>query len=96
MIKYSIRNNASEVKKCGECSDLAPFNANYHIDANDPQISNHIMKWKRYGYVDYTPVTDSTSTSRKINLVESYISLTYFMNLFKDQIYKYIKHSHST
>ena len=53
------------------------------------------MKWKRYEYVDYTPVTDSTSTSRKINLVESDISLTDFMNLFRDQIYKYIKHSHS-
>jgi len=95
MIKYSIRNNASEVRKCEECFDLALFNANYHIDANDPQISNHIVKWKRYEYVDYTPVTDSTSTSRKINLVESDISLTDFMNLFRDQIYKYIKHSHS-
>ena len=35
-------------KKCEECSDLAPFNSNYHIEANDPQISNHIVKWKRY------------------------------------------------
>ena len=55
---------------------------------------NCIVKWKRYEDVDYTPVTDSTSTSRKINLVESDISLIDFMNLFRDQIYKYIKHSH--
>ena len=66
---------------------MALSNANYHIDANDPQLSNHIMKWKRYDYVDYTHVTDSTTTSRKINLVESDISLTDFMNLFRDQIY---------
>ena len=96
IIKYSIRNNASKVKKCEECSDLALFNGKYHIDANDPQISNRIVKWKRYEYVDYTPVTDSISTSRKINLVESDISLIDFMNLFRDQIYKYIKQSHST
>ena len=95
MIKYSIRNNASGGKKCEECFDLALFNANYHIDANDPQISNHIVKWKRYEYVGYTPVIDSTSTSRKINLVEIDISLIDFMNFFRDQIYKYIKHSHS-
>ena len=95
MIKNSIRNNASEVKKCEECSNLALFNANYHIDTNDPQLSNRIVKWKRYDYVDYTPIIDSTTTSRKLNLAESDISLTYFMNLFRDQIYKYIKHSHS-
>ena len=82
-------------KKCEEFFDLALFNANYHIDANDPQFSNHIVKWKRYDYVYYTHVTDSTITSRKINLVESDISLTDFMNLFRDQLYKYIKHSHS-
>ena len=49
-------------KKCEECSDLALFNANYHIDANDPQLSNHIVKWKRYDYVDYTHVPDSMTT----------------------------------
>ena len=52
-------------KKCEECYDLALFNANYHIDANDPQISNHIVKWKRYEYVDYTHVTDSTKNIKK-------------------------------
>ena len=52
MIKYSIRNNVLEVKKCEECLDLALFNSNYHIDANDPQLSNCIVKWKRYDYVD--------------------------------------------
>ena len=81
-------------KKCEECFDSVLFNANYHIDANGPQISNRIVKWKRYEYVDYTPITNSTTTSRKINLVESDISLKIFMNLFKDQIYKYIKYSH--
>ena len=95
MIKYSIRNNALGVKKYEECSDLALFNANYHIDANDPQLSNRIMKYKKYDYVDYTHVRDSTTTSRNINLVESDISLTDFINLFRNQIYKYIKHSHS-
>ena len=94
-MKYSITNNVLEVKQCEECSDLSHFNANYHIDANDPQLSNRIVKWKRYEYFDYTPITDSTETSRKIYLVEIDISLTYFMNLFRDQIYDYIKHSHS-
>ena len=42
-----------EGKKYDECSNLALFNANYHIDANDPKISNRIVKWKRYEYVDY-------------------------------------------
>jgi hypothetical protein len=83
-------------RKCEECSHLALFYVKYPIDPNDPQLSNHIVKWKRYEYVDYTHVTDSTTTSRKIDLVEDDISVTYFMELFREKIYRYIKHSHTT
>ena len=40
------KNQCVEGKNYEDCSNLALFNANYHIDSNDPQISNHILKWK--------------------------------------------------
>ena len=75
---------------------MALFDAKYPIDPNDPQLSNHIVKWKRYEYVDYIHVTDSMTTSRKIDLVEYDISVTYFMESLIEKIYRYIKHSHTT
>ena len=83
-------------RKCEECSHLALFDVKYPIDPNDPQLSNYIVKWKRYEYVDYTHVTYSTETSRKIELVASDISMTCFMELLREKIYRYIKHSHTT
>ena len=71
------------------------FDAKYLIDPNDPHLSKHIVKWKRYEYVDYTHVTYSTTTSRNIELVEADIFVTSFMELFREKIYKYIKLSHT-
>jgi hypothetical protein len=83
-------------RKCEECSHLALFYVKYPIDPNDLELSNRIMKLKRYGYVDYPHVTDSMKTLVKIDLVEDYISVTYFMEVFREKIYRYIKHSHTT
>ena len=62
------------------------FYVKYPIDPDYPQLSNHIVKWKRYEYVDYTHVTDSMETSRKIELVEDDISVTCFMESFRETI----------
>ena len=70
------------------------FDVKYPIDPNESQLSNHIVKWKRYEYVNYTHVTDSTTTSINIELVEDDISMTSFMESFREKICRYIKHSH--
>ena len=95
MIKYFYKKQCVGGRKCEECSHLALFDVKYPIDPNDPQLSNHIVKWKTCEYVDYTHITDSTSKSRKIELVESDISVKTFMDSFKEKIYRYIKHSHT-
>jgi hypothetical protein len=51
--------------------------------------------WKIYKYVKYTPITDSTTMEKETDLLEEYISEIDFMKKFKDQIYRYVKHSHT-
>ena len=70
------------------------FYAKYPFDPNDPRLSNITMKWKRYEYVKYTIVIYSITTSIKIGLLEGNVSVTYFMENFREKIYRYIKHSH--
>ena len=48
--------------KCNECGNLELFDVKYPIDPNDPRLPNVTMKWKRYGYVQYTPITYSMKT----------------------------------
>ena len=83
-------------RKCAEFSHLALYDAKYPIDPNDPRLSNLSLNSKRYEIVTYTPITDSRTKSKDITLLDDKIPVTSFMETFRVQIYKYIKHCHIT
>ena len=83
-------------RRCHECGDLVLFHRKFPIDPTHPGLSDITVKWKRYEYVSMNPSSSSHVPSKKINLLEDEIPISYFMEKFQSKIYKYIKHSHGS
>lgn len=81
-------------RKCDKCSHFSLYDVKYPIDPNDLRLSNLSLSWKRYENVTYTLVVNSSTTSKNITLLDDDIPVKYFMENFRVQIYKYIKHCH--
>ena len=81
-------------RRCHECGDLELFHRKFHIGPTHPVLEDIIVKWKRYEYVSMNPSSPSHVPSRRIDLLEDEIPISYFIDKFQIHIYKYITHSH--
>ena len=79
-------------KHCHGCGNLVLFHNKYPID-NDQSLSNVTVDWRRYEYSNYS-TSSSDAHSKRIDLREDKICVTYFFKKFESEIYKYTKHSH--
>ena len=71
-----------------ECGDLALFHRNFPINPTHFGLSDNTIKWKRYEYVSMNPSSYSHVPSKRIELIEDDIPISYFMDKFQSQIYK--------
>ena len=83
-------------RRCHECGDLVLFHRKFPINPTHPGLLDITVKWKRYEYVSMNPSSSSHVPSKRIDLLEDEIPISDFMDKFQSQIYKYIKHSHSS
>ena len=56
-------------------------------------LSNVTVDWRRYEYNNYS-TSSSDAHSKRIDLREDKICVTYFLKKFESEIYNYTKHSH--
>ena len=70
-------------RRCHECGDLALFHRNFPIDPTHPGLSDITVKWKRYEYVSMNPSSSSHVPSKRIELLEDEIPISYFMEKFQ-------------
>ena len=79
-------------KHCHGCGNIVLFDNKYPIN-NDQTLSNVTIDWRRYEYNNYS-TSSIDAHSKRIELQEDQICVTYFIKKFESEIYKYTKHSH--
>ena len=76
-------------KKCDDYGNINLFHFRYPIDMNDQSLSNIIVKWKRYEYINvHTAISSSKVSFGRIDLREHIICVIDFFKKFENEIYK--------
>ena len=57
-------------RRCHECGNLALFHRNLPIDPTHFGLSDITITWKRYEYVTIDVSSSSSTSSKRINLLE--------------------------
>ena len=69
-------------KRCHECGGLEFFHRKFSIDPTHLGLSDITIKWKRYEYVSMNPSYSSHVPSKRIELLEDDIPISYIMDNF--------------